>query len=262
MDIQPDLSVCVVARHDRATLFGHLGALYGTADPLGLQAIVVVKAGEPLAAELGRCFPEALVYEDEDFAAGSVTLLNRAMELATGRYLVLVDDTAICSPGCLQRLVDFMDDEPEAGLAGPKLLLSDLSPLPFPRPFLSLPALLLVESPMAPIPAAASLRHRHLLADWDRCSSREVEWLSGACLMIRREVWEEIGPLDEGFEQGYADLDYCWRARRAGWHLHFRHDAEMVLTQAPAGEPAPPSWKKLAAGSRFLGKKWLSFFGR
>ncbi len=245
MDIEPDLSVCVVARHDRETLCASLGALLACADPLALQVIVVVAAGDAFAGEVSDAFPEVLVYEEAE-GVPPVVALNRALGLATGRYLGLLGDTVRCRPDSLRRLVEYLDEEPDVGLAGPRLEAADGTALPSARAFPSLAALL----------PGGYWRRRYGYADWDRTTSREVEWLADDCLLFRREVWDEIGPLDEAFARGGADLDFCWRARRAGWHLVFRADSlASPASNALAGE-ALSGWEKVMAGGRFLARKW------
>jgi len=259
MDIQPDLSVCVVARQGPALLRDHLHALLACADPLALQVIVVVASGSSLAKELSREFPEILVYEEADSVrpAARARVHNRALALAAGRYLALLSDTVLCRPDCLRRLVEFMDEEPDVGLVGPRLRKADGVPLLSARAFPSLLSLLLLESPLASFLPTVYWRRRYLYADWDRESSREVGWLAGDCLLFRREVLGDIGPLDEGSGDVFADLDYCWRARRAGWHIVFRHDAEAVL----AGDDSVAGVGKIVAGGRFLFRKWFRLLG-
>ena len=254
MDIVPDLSVCVVVRHGRETLFEHLRALQACADPLALQIIAVVAGGGPLAGEVSGAFPEILVYEEAEWSPPAMAC-NRALEFGAGRYLALVADSLICRPDCLRRLVAFMDEEPEVGVVGPRLLDADGAVLPSAQAFPSLLSLLLLEGPLAGLLPAGYWRRRYRYDDWDRSSSREVGWLSGDCLLFRREVLDEIGPLDEAFGSGRgAVLDYCWRARRAGWHISFRHDAEAIRTGPAAAGTAEA---RLADSCRYLGRRWL-----
>ena len=253
MEILPDLSICVIARHDREMITGFLRSLFDAPGYVDLQVIVMV-ADSDLAKELGREFAEALICEEKSLALPDAFLYNRALSLATGRYLALVNEAVVASPAALERLVDFMDDSPDIGLAGSRLVLPSGEVAPSVRRFHSLASLLFLDCLSLKLPLVSRLRRRHFLADWNRESSRNVEWLSSHFLLFRREVLEDIGPLCEGYARQYVDLDYCWRARRAGWHNHFVHDVEMALLEDP-GEAVAVCRETLLDGCRFLGRK-------
>lgn len=259
MEILPDLSICVIARQGGEMIRGFLRSLFDAPGYVDLQVIVAV-ADRVLAAELGREFVEALICEEKDLAAPDTVLYNRLMQLATGRYLALVNENVRSPAVALERLLDFMEDEPDVGLVGPRLLLPSGAVAGSSRCFLSLPALVLLDCLPARAGVIQFLWRRHFLTDWDRASSREVEWLSDLFLLFRREVLEEIGPLDESFAWRYGDQDYCHRALRVGWHNQFLHDAEMILAKVPEQEKGN-GWQVLLDGVRFLGKKWRRVLG-
>jgi GT2 family glycosyltransferase len=84
----------------------------------------------------------------------------------------------------------------------------------------------------------------------------EVDEVSGAAMLIRREVIDQVGGLDEGFAWGYEDVDYCLRARRAGWRVQYVPDARVMHhwggTQRLA--PAPTILKAIAGRRRYFQK--------
>jgi len=254
MEILPDLSICVIARKGEETIVGFLDSLYATPGYADLQ-VVVVLADSVLAGELGEKFPEAILYEEKDISAPDAVLYNRAMRFATGRYLAVAGEDVLCSPAAMERLLEFMEDEPDIGVIGPKLLLPSGAVVDSVRHFLSFPALVLLDCLPWDWPLANFVRRRQFLTDWDRDSSREVEWLSSLFLVFRREVLDEIGSLDERFVCRFGDLDYCHRARRAGWHNYFLHDAEVFLVNSPEQDVAV-RWQVAVDGLRFLLRKW------
>src|SRR5213083_421835 len=69
---------------------------------------------------------------------------------------------------------------------------------------------------------------RYLLTDWDHASVRQVDWLSGACLMVRREAIDRVGPMDEAFFLFNEDVDWCRRMRLAGWAVTYVPEAVVV----------------------------------
>ena len=68
----------------------------------------------------------------------------------------------------------------------------------------------------------------YLMTDWDHSEVREVDWVSGAAMLVRREAHEQIGPLDEGFYWGSEDVDYGWRAHEAGWKVVYTPTPRIV----------------------------------
>jgi GT2 family glycosyltransferase len=155
------------------------------------------------------------------FSAG-----NNLGILAVGAeaYLLLNSDTLV-RPGAIQRLWDTLRAEPQAGLVSPRLLDADGAPQVncFRR-----------HTPLSELLAAARTGPvERALADW-RVPMEAVpgdlqpEWTSFAAVLIRREVIELVGRLDDGYFMYYEDVDYCLRARAAGWAIRHEPRAEVV----------------------------------
>ncbi|MFA6283519.1 MAG: glycosyltransferase, partial [Desulfurivibrionaceae bacterium] len=152
-----------------------------------------------------------------------------------------------------------LDETPEAGLAAPRIVDSKGMVQPSVRSAPTLATLLCLHTPLGRLlPAAPLILKQHLLLEHDHLRSFEPQWLMDTCLVIRREVMEEIGFLDEGFAAHYADADYCLRARQAGWHLHYLAEGVVLQTRADSF-PAPisPSARLVGDCTRLLLKKWL-----
>ncbi len=263
-DIEPDLAVCLI--HNPANpegLFPFLDALLAHADPVALEIIVVASQPEhPALARLERAFPEITILENSG-ADHPAKARNHACRLATARYLSFWDESLRPQPGCLATLIRFLDENPEAGIAAPRIVDTKGMVQPSVRSAPSLATILCLHTPLARLLTAAPLILKaHLLLEQDHLRSFEAQWLLDTCLVIRREVMDEIGLLDESFAAHYADADYCLRARQAGWHLHYL--AEAVAIQS--GAESSPAPAKLSAGdtprlvgdcTRLLLKKWL-----
>ena len=264
-DIEPDLAVCLI--HNPAqpeALFPFLDALMVHADPVALEIIVVASQPDhPALARLERNFPEITILEDN--AAGHpAKARNHACRLATARYLSFWDENLLPRPGSLASLIRFLDETPDAGLAGPRIVDGQGMVQPSVRSAPSLATMLCQHTPLARLlPAAPRVLSRHLLLEEDHLRPFEAEWLLDTCLVIRREVLEDIGLPDEGFSAHYGDADYCLRARQAGWHLHYLAEAVVLQTSPPAvpasGSPCAGCNIPRLAGdcTRLLLKKWL-----
>jgi GT2 family glycosyltransferase len=116
---------------------------------------------------------------------------------------------------------------PGTGVVGPRLLAGSGGPQPSARRFPS-PARTLVETSRLHLLVPRAGRGRWLLGGyWDQDQTREVDWVSGACHVLRRDVWDAVGPLTEETFCGFDDFEYCWRARGAGYRTVFRAEAEV-----------------------------------
>ena len=263
-EIEPDLALCLI--HNPAQpegLFPFLDALLAQADQVALQIIVV--AGQPEHPALGRlerAFPEITILEGsggDHLAKGR----NHACRLAGSRYLSFWDEGIRPQPGSLDSLIRFLDENPTAGMAAPRIVDAHGMVLPSVRSAPTLATILCQHTPLGRLLSGApAILGRHLLLEEDHLRSFEPEWLLDTCLVIRREVVEEIGLPEEGFAAHYGDADYCLRARRAGWHLHYLAEAVMLQSRveaspAPGRASAPNTPRLVGDCTRLLLKKWL-----
>lgn len=254
MDIQPDLSVCLLHRDaDTDGLAAFLDSLHTHADPVSFEVILV--AGQPDSPSLARLeheFPGMTILENQ--AEQSLVMArNHAFRLGQGRFLSCWDPHLLLRPATLPLLIGFLDENPDVGMAAPRIVAPDGKVLPTIRTVPSLTSVLASHPDLGPRLGLTANLPRHLLADRDHLLPMEAEWLLDTCLVIRQELVEEVGLFDEGFRDHYADADLCLRARRAGWHLHYTSDAVAVLTSSHN----LPSSSLLSDGARFLFKKWL-----
>lgn len=238
MEIELDLSLCSVAGRQPKGVAGLLKTVRETADPVGYETLVA-EVEESGAAALADQFPGLLVARL--LGLTRLAALNRLLGLSRGRYVALVDDDLLIQPGCLKRLVDFMDDNPDVGLVAPRVIdlygRTEATCHAFPR-------LLPVAGLPLPLPPPRALT-----------ATAEVGWCGGGFHLLRREVLEEIGPLDETLA-GLAELDLYWRARQQGWHNFYCHEAIVVHSRAVRRTSPAPGPGQLKTCLRFLKKRF------
>jgi GT2 family glycosyltransferase len=141
------------------------------------------------------------------------------------RYVLMLNPDTVVRPGALRALVDFMDARPDVGLAGARLEETDGTPHVSAFRFhsvlgeledglrLGLATKILSRwSVWAPVPEAPG----------------PVDWVAGACLIVRRAVFDAVGLLDEGYFMYFEEVDFCLRARRAGWPCWYVPSARVV----------------------------------
>lgn len=211
----PLLSICIVNWNTRQLLKDCLESIYADPQSPAWEVIVVDNASaDDSVAMVGACFPQAELIASPDnrgFAGGN----NLAMERARGRYLLLLNSDTRVESGALVGLVDFMETHPEAGAVGPRLVHADGA----------------LQLSCGRLPDLTSelvnklLLHKLLpyfkLGRWDHAEIRAVGWVTGACLLVRREVAQQVGRLDTGIFMFYEDLEWCMRIRKAGWKIFY-----------------------------------------
>ena len=211
----PLLSICIVSWNTRQLLKDCLESIYADPQSPAWEVIVVDNAStDDSAAMVESCFPQVELIAspgNRGFAGGN----NLAMERARGRYLLLLNSDTQVEPGALTGLVDFMEAHPQAGAAGPKLVHADgalqLSCGRLPNLTSELINKLLLHK----------LFPYFKLGRWDHAEIRAVGWVTGACLLVRREVVEQVGRLDTRIFMFYEDLEWCMRIRKAGWKIFY-----------------------------------------
>ena len=209
---QSSVSVIIVNWNTAALLCQCLTSLYAHA--VSRPEVIVVDNGstDGSAQMVARSFPQVRLIrnmENRGFAAAN----NQGLALAMGRHLLLLNSDTVLATALPAALSRFLDETPDAGAAGPRLVGADGGPQPF--TFGGDPTLgyLLRRG-------ARALLRRGPLHDWAESTSRAVDWVSGACLMVRREVYEQVGGLDEKLFMYFEDNDWCLRIRKAGWRVH------------------------------------------
>lgn len=212
MDIEPDLSICTVAGpHHQAALRRLLRSIQDTADPVSYD-VMIAEIHQGSASGLADDFPGLLVIHTPGLSR--LAAINQAIRRhGKGRYTAIIDSDVVILPECLKRLVDYMDETPDVGLASPRIVNAYGSTMPSIKKFPGLIALML-----------GSSRFTQGMAP---SNTSEVDWCRSGVHLLRRECIEEIGLLDELLPV-CAELDLYFQARRQGWHTMFVAEAMAV----------------------------------
>jgi GT2 family glycosyltransferase len=188
-----------------------------------------------------------VVHPNRGFTGGNNLVVRAALASADPpEYVLLLNADTIVMDSALEALVDFMDRHPRAGMAGSTLVAPNGDPQASPFRFMSV---------------VSELDHglrlglvSRLLSRWAIVPPRpvracQVEWVSGAAMVLRSSMLERIGLLDEGLYTYFDDIDICLRARRAGWETWFVPESRIVhLEGASTGvanrivKRRPPYW--------------------
>ena len=212
----PDLSIIIVSFNTRQLLADCLRSVHDVRDEAAIGVFVVDNHSADGSADMvEQDFPWVQLIRNPS-NAGFAAANNLALARATGRYVMLLNSDTIVHDGAFRTLVRFMDDRPSAGYCGSNLLNEDGTHLPSAR---RLPTPLSPAYAMTGMserkPASAHCQDLHVRLGAD--TPFRAGWFTGACLVVRRETYREVGPLDDGYFLYYEETDWCRQMAQAGW---------------------------------------------
>lgn len=223
-----DLSIVVVNHNHRGVIEKCFDSLFALPDRVSLEVILIDNAcADGTAAWVGERYPQVMVHRNSQrrgFAANANTGMRA---LGHGRYVMLLNPDVISIAGLLERLVAFMDEHPEAGIAAPRLYHADGTLQPNCRRVPSPVTLALRALRIDEIWKGPRVRS-YLMEDQDHKAAAEVDWVTGAVLVARREAIQAVGFMDERYFLYWEDLDWCFRMRQAGWRVYYVPEARAI----------------------------------
>lgn len=240
MSSLPLLSVIIVNWNVRDLLRTCLSSVLRAQGNLSLEVVVVDSASSDGSAEMVRAeYPQARLIACETnvgFSAGN----NLGMAAARGDYLLLLNPDTEVAEGALDALTAAMQAHPEAGVAGPRLRNPDGTVQSSRRRFPTLTTAFVESTALQPHFSRHPALARYYVADRPDDAEQEVDWLTGACLLVRREVYARVGGFDEGYFMYSEELDWQKRIRATGWRVLYVPQAKVVHHEGKSSEQVVP----------------------
>lgn len=223
-----DISILIVGYKNHRLVRQTLKGILRVAPAVSCETIVI--ENDPTGATTKMCeeFPWVKVI-DHRKNIGFGRAMNLGIEAARGRYILVFNPDVVVLPGAFEELVKYLDEHPDVGMVGPQLHNPDgtlqyscyrytepktvlYRRLPFVRHFKSV--------------------QRHLddyvMADWDHGETREVNYLLGAAMLIRRQALDQVGGFDPVYFMYFEDQDLCRRFWNAGWKVVYHPKAKLI----------------------------------
>lgn len=167
-----------------------------------------------------------LIANDENL--GFAKANNQAMRMAKGDYIFLLNPDTEVRPGAIAELLKFLEEHPKAGIVAPQLINSDGSIQRSCRAFPTFIAMLYELMGLSKMFPNDPRFGAYKMLDFEHDELREVDQPEGAALLLRREVIDQVGILDEGFFMLFEEVDWCYRIKQAGWQIWFDPAAKIV----------------------------------
>jgi len=197
-----DLSIIIITRNNKQLLKECLNSIKNNTHKIKYELIVTDNGSTDGSIDLvKREFPDVKLAENRT-NLGFAKANNNGLKLGQGRYSMLLNDDTVIKDSALDKLVEFMDKTPKAGACGPRLLNTD-----------------------------GSIQHQGGLFGkkfWLAHHPITVDFVIGAALLVRKEVIDQVGLMDEHLFFYNDDLDWCVSIREAGWQIYFVPEAEIT----------------------------------
>lgn len=242
-----DVSFVIVSWNVRELLGRALRSIQADAADYSCEIIVVDNASHDGTVEMLRAeFPTVRVIanaENAGFTRGN----NQALAQAQGRFMFLLNPDTELAPGATQALAQFMDAPENAGvgIVGPQLVYSDGSVQSSRRRFPKFSTALAESTVVQQWFPRSSTLDDFYMRDMPDDVTQDVDWIVGAALFVRRELYEQIGGLDERFFMYSEELDWCLRTKQArnvqtgaAWRVVYFPGARVMHYEGKSSEQA------------------------
>ncbi len=225
----PELSLIVASYKHPETLRLCLNSLRASLaqSSIRYEIIVADSATEiPTTDMMAKDFPEISFFSFKE-NVGFQRIVRAGLEAARGEYLFVLNYDIVAPAGSIEKLLAYLKEHSEIGMIGPKLLNFNGSLQPstfhFYRPW----TILYRRTFLGKLPFAKKHLDWFLMKDSDHQVSQEVDWLMGSALLVRREAYEHVGPMDSRFFMYMEDVDWCRRFWEAGYKVVYYPDATL-----------------------------------
>jgi GT2 family glycosyltransferase len=210
-----DLSIIIVSWNTSGLLRQCLDSVYETNCRFSFEVIVVDNgSSDDSVSMIEKCFPSVILLKNRQ-NLGFACANNKGLALGRGRYFMLLNSDTIVLPGAVDALVEAADRNPEVGVIGPKLLNMNGT---LQESWSSFPSFL---SELI----GRNFRIRRPVADVP--NMYDVDWIMGACMLVRSEAIRDVGKMDEDYFFYSEETDWCFRIKKKNWKVWYLASAEI-----------------------------------
>lgn len=220
---EPTVAVVIVNHNTRDDLLACLDSLTGA----GADQVVVADSGssDGSLAAVADAHPDVARLALPNLGFGQAA--NCGIRETTADAVVVANADTVFSPGSARRLGEFLAANPDVGAAGPKVVFPDGRTQLSARAFPDIPTAI-GHAFLGIVWPDNRWTRRYRLTDWDHESQRDVDWLSGCCVALNRQAFDEVDGFDPAYFMFVEDVDLCWRLGRAGWRVVFAPVAQVT----------------------------------
>lgn len=223
-----DVSIIVVNWNTKDLLAKCLRCVQQTVKKVSYEILVVDNNSTDGSQDMMRQdFPDVTLIANSQ-NGGFAKANNQAMHVSKGRYVLLLNSDAFVKENTIDYMVAFMDEHPEAGMAGCKLLYEDGRLQPSSTSFPTLETEFYMATRLDKIFPKSPTFGKYLMTYWNFDSVRDVDIIMGAFMLVRASAITQVGHMDESYFMYSEEADWCYRFKKAGWKIYFVPDVETI----------------------------------
>jgi len=223
-----DVSIIIAAWNVKDLLYNCLQSVYRQTKGISFEVIYVDNASEDGSVEIvAREFPQVKIIENDD-NKGFIEANNQGIEIANGRYVLLLNSDTVVLDNAIAKAVKFADSHPEAAVVGCRVLNPDKT---IQRTCFMYPSalnMLLSATYLYKVSPGSRFFGREQMTWWDYNDAREVEAVCGCFSLVRKKAIDEVGYMDPTYFVYGDDPDWCYRFKKNTWKIMFTPEAEII----------------------------------
>jgi N-acetylglucosaminyl-diphospho-decaprenol L-rhamnosyltransferase len=195
----------------------------------GVASVVVVdNASADDSVGVVRAEDPAVTVIQTGANLGFGSAANRGVAATAGDYVLVLNPDTVVEPGTVKALSDDLDRDPGMAVVGPRIENLDGTLYPSVRRFPDL-AVAFGHAFLGLVWPRNRFTRRYRMLDWDHDQpAADVDWVGGACVLVRRTAFEMVGGFDEAYFMYVEDVDLCWRLGQAGWRVGYEPAGRVV----------------------------------
>ena len=239
-----ELSIIILTWNSKEFLKPCLQSIFGTTKATSFEVIVIDNASKDDTPQMiKKEYPNVILITNQKNRG--MPARNQGLEIAQGDFMLLLDVDTVVHNWAIDSMVNYYRYHPEVGLLAAKIYYQDGRLDYSCRKF---PTALTKFARRSNSKWARRLLTEEEFLDWDHNEVREVDYVTGACQMIRRETYQKVGPIDGNIFYGPEDADYCLRIWQAGYKVVYypeaviTHFAQRITKKKPLSKL---SWVQL-----------------
>lgn len=223
-----DLRIVIATLNSEHLIKECLISIYAGTLSTKFEIVVIDNASiDNTVAMIKSDFPEVLLVQNKK-NRGVAPARNQGLKSVSTKYVLLLDADTTVKSRTLDNLVQFMANNPQVGISGPKLVSPNGELQYTCRKFHNILIPFLRRLTFLNFIGSSKQLKRFMMQDWDHSTPRKVDHVIGACQIVRKELIDKIGLLDNRMFYGWEDTDYCVRAKKVGYETWYLPQATVV----------------------------------
>lgn len=225
---QLDVSIIIPNYNTRDILRDCLVSLYKFPATVSFEVITVDNGSNDGSTEMVKSEFEQVILIERKVNIGYAGACNLGIKNSKGRYLLILNSDTLALDGSIDKMVYFADQNPQGAVFGCRILNTDMTLQSTCFMYPSILNMFLASTYLYKLFPKNKFFGRQAMSWWNRDDVREVDAVTGCCMLVRKEAIDDVGMMDESFFMYAEETDWCYRFKKAGWKIMFTPTADII----------------------------------